>query len=144
MGRGWQCECIVRVRPLREVPTLHSAHGPSSNAWRLRLGVRDSSGWHIGHGIGPESGAVDNAVSGEDDSVSLKANVNTDRNGRVTVGHAECCPVNTATWLDCNCGLFQGFDKPLAHGGNHKESCPCHCTCDFMNQLQRVVEVREP
>lgn len=67
--------------------------------------------------------------------MSLKARLTYNRGGSVLLEHAANCPVESKTWADCNCGLFQGYDKPLAHNGNHKESCPCHCTCDFMEAL---------
>ena len=73
--------------------------------------------------------------------MSLLAKKLTDRQGRATLSHADHCPVNTKEWKDCNCGLFQGYDKPLAHHDGHLESCPCHCTCDFFVQLVGTVGI---
>lgn len=71
--------------------------------------------------------------------MSLRAETTTTRDGHVTLQHATHCPVNTHKWSDCTCDLFQGWDKPLARAGNHKESCPCHCTCDFFTVLAKIV-----
>lgn len=72
--------------------------------------------------------------------MSLHARRFESREGRVSLSHALDCPAETKTWADCNCGLFQGYHQPLAHGGNHKDDCPCHCQCDFGAQLLELIE----
>lgn len=51
------------------------------------------------------------------------------------IEHRPRCGANNG-WDACTCGLFQGWDKPLASNRNHHDGCPCHCTCDFMDRLK--------
>jgi hypothetical protein len=60
-----------------------------------------------------------------------------------TIEHAATCGVARLQWTDCNCGHFQGFDKPV-HGSGHKEDCPCHCTCDFGRRLEEILKEPTP
>lgn len=50
------------------------------------------------------------------------------------IEHGPLCGANLP-WDKCTCGLFQGWHLPLGFNGNHKDNCPCHCTCDFWNRL---------
>ncbi len=52
-----------------------------------------------------------------------------------TIAHAPGCPVASGTWTACNCGLFAGYGKPLTRDGDHADTCPCHCVCDFGKRL---------
>lgn len=68
---------------------------------------------------------------------TLKTMIQTARWDGQKLEHAATCGV-AKQWTNCDCGHFKGFDKPL-HGPRHKDTCPCHCTCDFALRLEEII-----
>lgn len=55
------------------------------------------------------------------------------------IEHAPRCGALNPAYF-CDCGSFKGYDRLSDAFMNHRDGCPCHCTCGFWDRLRERLQ----